>query len=142
MLPIARMLGAVALLALSSLAAASTLTAGGNYAGTTHSNENHSNQNLTGVTLDGATLTGTNFSRTIFDGGSLIGANFSNSATNLTVSQVVPFPYTAKSELVRRYQATMRKNNDAKFSHASLGRLAPVVVPHVAHDDRRLARVP
>ncbi len=52
-------------------------------------------------------------------------------ATNLTVSQVVPFPYTAKSELVRKYQAAMRKSNETKFSHSSLeGYIGASVLTH------------
>jgi branched-chain amino acid transport system substrate-binding protein len=43
-----------------------------------------------------------------------------DSATNLTVSQVVPFPFSARSVLVQRYHAAMRKSGDPKFSHGSL----------------------
>jgi uncharacterized protein YjbI with pentapeptide repeats len=87
-----RVVGLLGTLALAASGFASPLTAGGNYAGTSHVDENHQNLTLTNIILDGATLTGTNFRRTIFDGGSLIGANFSNSAaanTNLTQTSFV-----------------------------------------------------
>ena len=42
-------------------------------------------------------------------------------AANMTVSQVVPFPYrSATLVLVRNYQAAMRANKEENFSHNSL----------------------
>ena len=74
----------LAITSIASVACASTLTAGGNYAGTSHIDENHQGLTLTNIILDNASLMGTNFRLTIFNGGSLIAANFNNSATRTT----------------------------------------------------------
>ena len=48
-------------------------------------------------------------------------AQLGPAATNMIVSQVVPFPYRAgTSPLVRNYQAAMKASNEKVFSHTRL----------------------
>ncbi len=47
-------------------------------------------------------------------------AQLGNSAANMTVSQVMPFPFTARTNLIREYQAAMKQHAPGNFSHNSL----------------------